>query len=99
RIDVSVKKLVLFEYYCGVESEEDIIDLEVDLKYSITYEEFVRFSEEIFRGILESLGHVENITFGDHCSELLSCLKSGSDTSNDDRAENGDCEEQIASSD
>ncbi|GKE03604.1 hypothetical protein Tco_1395622, partial [Tanacetum coccineum] len=133
RIDVtskSVKKLVLFEYYCGVESEEDIIDcikinapyissltikgelflrelvllnvsslLEVYLKYSISYKEFVIFAEEIFRGLLKSLGHVENITFGDHCSELLSRLKAGSDTSNDDRAENGDRGEQIASSD
>nr|GEV96973.1 hypothetical protein [Tanacetum cinerariifolium] len=121
RIDVtskSVKKLVLFEYYRGVESEEDIIDcikinapyissltikgelflrelvllnvsslVEVDLKYSITYKEFVIFAEEIFRGLLKSLGHVENITFGDHCSELLSRLKGVSDTSNDDRAD------------
>ncbi|GKE24369.1 hypothetical protein Tco_1435881 [Tanacetum coccineum] len=118
RIDVtskSVKKLVLFEYYCGVESEEDIIDcikinalyissltikgelylrellllnvsslVEVDLKYSISYKEFVIFAEEIFRGLLESLGHVKHITFGDHCSELLSRLKAGSDTSDDD---------------
>nr|GEY31517.1 hypothetical protein [Tanacetum cinerariifolium] len=91
----SVKKLVLFKYYCGVESEEDIIDcikinapyissltikgelflrelvllnvsslVEVDLKYSISYKEFVIFAEEIFRGLLKSLGHVENITFG-----------------------------------
>ncbi|GKE69726.1 hypothetical protein Tco_1527798 [Tanacetum coccineum] len=74
-------------------------NVEVDLKYSISYKEFVIFAEEIFRGLSKSLGHVENITFGDHCSELLFCLKSGSDTSNDDRAENGDCEEQIASSD
>ncbi|GJU33965.1 ribonuclease H-like domain-containing protein [Tanacetum coccineum] len=44
----------------------------VNLKYSICYEEFVIFAEEIFRGLLESLGHVENITFGDHCSEVLS---------------------------
>ncbi|GJU37369.1 ribonuclease H-like domain-containing protein [Tanacetum coccineum] len=51
--------------------------VEVDLKYSISYEEFVIFAEEIFRGLLESLGHVENITFGDHCSELLSRLKAG----------------------
>ncbi|GKA38221.1 hypothetical protein Tco_0730772 [Tanacetum coccineum] len=44
--------------------------LEVYLKYSISYKEFVIFAEEIFRGLLKSLGHVENITFGDHCSEL-----------------------------
>ncbi|GJV33122.1 hypothetical protein Tco_1393522 [Tanacetum coccineum] len=133
RIDVtskSVKKLVLFEYYCGVESEEDIIDcikinapyissltikgelllrelvllnvsslVEVDLKYTMSYREFVIFAEEVFRGLLESLGHVKRITFGDHCSELLSRLKAGSDTSDVDRAENGDREEQIASSD
>ncbi|GJW36761.1 hypothetical protein Tco_0059681 [Tanacetum coccineum] len=139
RIDVtskSVKKLVLFEYYCGDENEEDIIYcikinapyissltingelllrelvllnvsslVEVDLKYSISYKEFVIFAEEIFRGLLKSLGHVENITFGDHCSEeillmnLLSRLKAGSDTSDDDGDDNGDREEQIASSD
>ncbi|GJX87480.1 ribonuclease H-like domain-containing protein [Tanacetum coccineum] len=45
--------------------------VEVDLKYSISYEEFVKFAEEIFRGLLESLGHVENITFGDHCLEMV----------------------------
>ncbi|GJV82291.1 thiamine thiazole synthase, chloroplastic-like protein [Tanacetum coccineum] len=133
RIDVtskSVKKLVLFEYYCGVESEEDIIDcikinapyissltikgelflwelvllnvsslVEVDLKYSISSSEFVIFAEEVFRGLLESLGHIKDITFGDHCSELLSRLKAGSDTSADDGDDNGDREEQIASSD
>ncbi|GKC40723.1 ribonuclease H-like domain-containing protein [Tanacetum coccineum] len=119
----SVKKLVLFEYYCGVESEEDIIDcikinapyissltikgelflrelvllnvsslVEVDLKYSISYKEFVIFAEEIFRGLLESLGHVENIPFGDHCSELLSRLEAV----DDDRVESADREEQIA---
>ncbi|GJX56909.1 ribonuclease H-like domain-containing protein [Tanacetum coccineum] len=126
RIDVtskSVKKLVLFEYYCGVESEEDIIDcikinapyissltikgelflrelvllnvsslVEVDLKYSISYKEFVIFAEEIFRGLLESLGHVKDITFGDHCSELLSRLEAV----DDDRVESADREEQIA---
>ncbi|GKC53458.1 hypothetical protein Tco_1076203 [Tanacetum coccineum] len=123
RIDVSVKKLVLFEYYCGVESEEDIIDcikinapyissltikgelflrelvwlnvsslVEVDLKYSISYKEFVIFAEEIFRGLLESLGHVKNIPFGDHCSELLSRLEAV----DDDRVESADREEQIA---
>ncbi|GJZ38378.1 hypothetical protein Tco_0584941 [Tanacetum coccineum] len=43
------------------------------------------------------LGRVENITFGGHFSELLSRLKDGSYMSNDDRAENGDREEQIAS--
>nr|GEX35523.1 hypothetical protein [Tanacetum cinerariifolium] len=70
--------------------------VEVDLKYSISFEEPVIFAKEIFRGLLESLGHVEDITFGDHCSDaillmqLLSCLKAGSDTSDDDRAENGD---------
>ncbi|GJV29383.1 thiamine thiazole synthase, chloroplastic-like protein [Tanacetum coccineum] len=61
--------------------------------------EFVIFAEEVFRGILESLGHVKRITFGDHCSELLSLLKAGSDMSNDDRAENGGREEYIDSSD
>ncbi|GJZ26907.1 hypothetical protein Tco_0571160 [Tanacetum coccineum] len=45
--------------------------VEVDLKYSMSYKEFVIFAEEIFRGLLKSLGHVENITFGNHCSELL----------------------------
>ncbi|GJU53658.1 hypothetical protein Tco_1227372 [Tanacetum coccineum] len=59
--------------------------------------EFVIFAEEIFRVLLKILGHVKDITFGDHCSELLSHLKAGSDTSDDDRAENGDREEQIAS--
>ncbi|GJW07862.1 hypothetical protein Tco_1570285 [Tanacetum coccineum] len=58
--------------------------VEVELKYSISYEEFVTFAKEMFRGLLESLGHVENITFGDHCSKLLSRLKGGSDTSDDD---------------
>ncbi|GJW02653.1 hypothetical protein Tco_1561509 [Tanacetum coccineum] len=75
------------------------ITLEVDLKYTMSYREFVIFAEEVFRGLLESLGHVKRITFGDHCSELLSRLKAGSDTSDVDRAENGDREEQIASSD
>nr|GEZ07070.1 hypothetical protein [Tanacetum cinerariifolium] len=106
QIDVtskSVKKLVLFEYYCGVETKEDIIDcIKINAPYisSLTnkrYEEFVIFAEEIFGGLLESLGHVENITFGDHCSELLSRLKAGSDTSDDDGDDNGDREEQIAS--
>ncbi|GKD72959.1 hypothetical protein Tco_1331241 [Tanacetum coccineum] len=117
----SVKKLVLFEYYCDVESMEDFIDcikikapyissltikgelflrelvllnvsslVEVDLKYSISYSEFVVFAEEVFRGLLESLGHVKDITFGDHCLELLSRLRAGSD---DVRAKNGDREE------
>nr|GEV83626.1 hypothetical protein [Tanacetum cinerariifolium] len=71
--------------------------LEVDLKYSISYEEFVIFAEETFRRLLESLGHVKHITFGDHCLELLSPLKDGTDTFDDDRAENEDREEQIAS--
>nr|GEW96798.1 hypothetical protein [Tanacetum cinerariifolium] len=58
--------------------------VDVDLKYSISYKEFVIFAEEIFRGLSKSLGHVENITYGDHCLELLSRLKAGSDKSNDD---------------
>ncbi|GJV49539.1 hypothetical protein Tco_1051080 [Tanacetum coccineum] len=58
--------------------------VEVDLKYWISYEEFEIFAKKIFRGLLESLGHVKDITFGDHCSELLSRLKAGSDTSDDD---------------
>ncbi|GJW65124.1 hypothetical protein Tco_0117008 [Tanacetum coccineum] len=40
-----------------------------DLKYSSVMKSFVKFAEEIFRGLLESLGHVENITFGDYCLE------------------------------
>nr|GEZ03234.1 ribonuclease H-like domain, reverse transcriptase, RNA-dependent DNA polymerase [Tanacetum cinerariifolium] len=89
QIDVtskSVKNLVLFEYYCGVETEEDIIDcikinapyilsltikgelflrelvllnvsslVEVNLKYSISYKEFVIYAEEILRGLLKAL--------------------------------------------
>ncbi|GKE39894.1 ribonuclease H-like domain-containing protein [Tanacetum coccineum] len=74
--------------------------VKADLDYSIKLREYVIFEEEVFRGILKSLGHVKHITFGNHCSELLSRLKAGSDTSDDDRdrAENGDREEQIASS-
>ncbi|GJQ92370.1 ribonuclease H-like domain-containing protein [Tanacetum coccineum] len=49
--------------------------MEVDLKYSISYREFQIFAEEVFRGLLESLGHVKRITFWDRCSELLSRLK------------------------
>ncbi|GKC90110.1 ribonuclease H-like domain-containing protein [Tanacetum coccineum] len=124
RIDVtskSVKKLVLFEYYCGVESEEDIIDcikinapyissltikgelllrelvllnvsslVEVDLKYTMSYREFVIFAEEVFIGAL--------IMFTFALIASLIRLKAGSDTSDVDRAENGDREEQIASS-
>ncbi|GKB03320.1 ribonuclease H-like domain-containing protein, partial [Tanacetum coccineum] len=66
--------------------------VEVDLKYSISYKEFVIFADEIFRGLLESLGHVENITFGDYCMELLSRLEAV----DDDRVESADREEQIA---
>ncbi|GJT29164.1 retrotransposon protein, putative, ty1-copia subclass [Tanacetum coccineum] len=73
--------------------------VEADLDYSIKLREYVIFEEEVFRGLLKSLGHVKHITFGNYCSELLSRLKAGSDTSDDDRAENGDREEQIASSD
>ncbi|GJS31120.1 retrotransposon protein, putative, ty1-copia subclass [Tanacetum coccineum] len=40
-----------------------------DLKYSSVMKSFVKFAEEIFRGLLESLGRVENITFGGHFSE------------------------------
>ncbi|GKA18010.1 ribonuclease H-like domain-containing protein [Tanacetum coccineum] len=42
------------------------------------------FDNEALRGLLESLGHVEDITFGDHCSKLLSRLEAVSDTSYDD---------------
>ncbi|GKD39494.1 hypothetical protein Tco_1259701 [Tanacetum coccineum] len=70
--ELSLRELVLL----NVSSLE-----EVNLKYSMSYGEFVVFSEEVFRGLLESLGHVKDITFGDHCSELLSRLKAGSDTS------------------
>ncbi|GJU49839.1 ribonuclease H-like domain-containing protein [Tanacetum coccineum] len=75
RIDVtskSVKKLVFFVYDSNAAYKDDYIDLEVDLKYWISYEEFEIFAKKIFRGLLESLGHVKDITFGDHCSELLS---------------------------
>ncbi|GKE98521.1 ribonuclease H-like domain-containing protein [Tanacetum coccineum] len=65
--------------------------VEVDLKYSISSSEFVIFAEEVFRGLLERLGRIKDITFGDHCSELLSRLKAGSD--NDDGDDNGDREE------
>ncbi|GKB17511.1 ribonuclease H-like domain-containing protein [Tanacetum coccineum] len=60
--------------------------VEAYLDYSIYLREYVIFEEEVFRGLLKSLGHVENITFGDHCSELLARLKASSDTSNNDRA-------------
>ncbi|GKB36412.1 hypothetical protein Tco_0881354 [Tanacetum coccineum] len=73
--------------------------IEADLDYSIKLREYVIFEEEVFRGLLKSPGHVKHITFGNYCSELLSRLKAGSDTSDDDRAKNGDREEQIASSD
>ncbi|GJV49537.1 mitochondrial Rho GTPase 1-like protein [Tanacetum coccineum] len=39
------------------------------------------FNNKALRGLLESLGHLEYTTFGDHCSELLSRLKAGIDTS------------------
>ncbi|GKA16173.1 ribonuclease H-like domain-containing protein [Tanacetum coccineum] len=73
-------ELVLQEFVLGNVSSL----VEVDLKYSISYRGFVIFAEEIFRGLLESLGHVENITLGDHCLKLLSRLEAVSDTSHDD---------------
>ncbi|GKA47608.1 thiamine thiazole synthase, chloroplastic-like protein [Tanacetum coccineum] len=78
----------------------DVFSLvKADLDYSIKLREYVIFEKEVFGGLLKSLHHVEDITLGDHFSELLSRLKVGSDTSKDDRAENGDREEQITSSD
>ncbi|GKD17159.1 ribonuclease H-like domain-containing protein [Tanacetum coccineum] len=59
--------------------------VEADLDYSINWRESEIFDEEVFRGLLESLGHVEDIAYGDHCLELLSRLEAGSDTSDDDR--------------
>ncbi|GJW64742.1 hypothetical protein Tco_0116626 [Tanacetum coccineum] len=105
RIDVtskSVKKLVFLEYNSDAAYEEDYIDcIKINAPYIVTnYKRvFVIFDEEVFRGLLKSLGHFEDITLGDHCLELLSRLKAGSDTSNDDRAKKRDRGEQIASSD
>ncbi|GJW51912.1 ribonuclease H-like domain-containing protein [Tanacetum coccineum] len=45
--------------------------VEADLDYSVNWRESEIFDEEVFRGLLESLGHVENIAYGDHCLELF----------------------------
>ncbi|GKF11758.1 hypothetical protein Tco_0049684 [Tanacetum coccineum] len=37
--------------------------------------EYDPFEEDVFRGLLKSLGHVEGITYGDQCSKLLSRLE------------------------
>ncbi|GJW82448.1 kinesin-like protein KIN-14C [Tanacetum coccineum] len=66
--------------------------VEAALDYSIDWSGISH--EVIFRGLLESLNHAEDITFGHHFSELLSRLEASSDTSNDDRVENGDQEEE-----
>ncbi|GKD85907.1 hypothetical protein Tco_1357061, partial [Tanacetum coccineum] len=50
--------------------------------------------EKVFLGLVESLGHVEDIIFGDQCSELV--VFRGSDTSNDNPAKNGAREEQAS---
>ncbi|GKA23389.1 ribonuclease H-like domain-containing protein [Tanacetum coccineum] len=68
--------------------------VKVDLNYSIDWRESEILDEEVFEkvflGLGESLGHVEDITFGDQCSEYLSRLEA---------AKNGAREEQIASND
>ncbi|GJW08442.1 ribonuclease H-like domain-containing protein [Tanacetum coccineum] len=60
--------------------------VKADLDYSIGWSDYSIYgsesriiSEEVFRGLLESLGHVEDITFGDHCLELLSRLEAVDD--------------------
>ncbi|GKB30517.1 ribonuclease H-like domain-containing protein [Tanacetum coccineum] len=50
--------------------------VEADLDFSIYCESRI---EEIFRGLLESLGHVEDITLGDRCLKLLSRLEAVDD--------------------
>ncbi|GKA25693.1 hypothetical protein Tco_0711802 [Tanacetum coccineum] len=79
----SVKKLVFLEYNSDAAYEEDYIDC---IKINALYISSLTI-KEVFRGLLKSLVHFEDITLGDHCSELLSRLKASSDTSNDDRAE------------
>ncbi|GJX92124.1 thiamine thiazole synthase, chloroplastic-like protein [Tanacetum coccineum] len=75
--------------------------VKVDLDYSINWRESKILDEEVFDkvllGLFESLGHVEDITFGDQCSELV--VFRGSDTSDDKPAKNGAREDQITSND
>nr|GEX78861.1 hypothetical protein [Tanacetum cinerariifolium] len=94
--ELILPELVLLDVCSLIEVElDDSIDWE--LGYSIDWRKSGILDEEVFGGFLEILGHVEDITFGDDWSELLGRLKAGTDTSNDDRAENGDREEKIAS--
>nr|GEV57502.1 hypothetical protein [Tanacetum cinerariifolium] len=96
--ELVLRELVLLDVSSLINVELDY-SIDWELGYSIDWRKSGILDEEVFGGFLESLGHVEDITFGDDWSELLSRLKAGSDTSNDDLAENGDREEQIASSD
>nr|GEW69771.1 hypothetical protein [Tanacetum cinerariifolium] len=73
--------------------------VKADLDYSIGWRDYSIYgsesriiSEKVFRGFLESLSHVEDITFGNHCFELLSRLEAV----DDDRVESADREAQIA---
>ncbi|GKC71311.1 ribonuclease H-like domain-containing protein [Tanacetum coccineum] len=56
--------------------------VKVDLDNSIDWRESEILDEEVFEkvflGFVESLGHVEYITFGGQCSEFLSRLEAGS---------------------
>ncbi|GJR47781.1 ribonuclease H-like domain-containing protein [Tanacetum coccineum] len=49
--------------------------VEAYLDYWIYFTEYFSFKEDIFRGLLKSLGHVKDITYGDQCLELLSRLE------------------------
>ncbi|GJZ38482.1 ribonuclease H-like domain-containing protein [Tanacetum coccineum] len=43
----------------------------LDVSSLVEAKRYVIFEEEVFRGLLKSLGHVKHITFGNHCSETV----------------------------
>nr|GEX22681.1 hypothetical protein [Tanacetum cinerariifolium] len=75
-----------------VENREDE-EMEAHLDFSVDGSEISH--EELLRGLLESLEHVEDITVGEDDSDTSNDDRvENSDTSNDDRVENRDQEEE-----
>ncbi|GJW72537.1 retrotransposon protein, putative, ty1-copia subclass [Tanacetum coccineum] len=56
--------------------------IKVDLDYSLNLMFYEKPHEEIFRGLLESLDHVKDVTINDYCWKLYSRLEARGVTSN-----------------